>query len=224
MVGRLYHLGPGEPRARADELLERFDLADAGGRLVAHLLGRHAPPPRPRRGARRPAAGALPRRADDRPRPAQPARPVGDDRGARRRRARRCCSPPSTSTRPTGSPTRSRDRPRPRDRRGHVRRAQGPGRRRAARDHARATRRDAARGDRGARADAARAPAVGDGVVCACRSRERSGRDRRGGAPRSTRPGIAIDDIAIARPDARRRLPLAHRPRGRGAEDEEEAR
>ena len=42
-------------------------------------------------GARRQAAGAVPRRADDRPRPAQPARHVGRDRGARRRRARPCC-------------------------------------------------------------------------------------------------------------------------------------
>ena len=37
------------------------------------------------RRARRPPAGALPRRADDGPGPAQPPRPVGDDRGARGR-------------------------------------------------------------------------------------------------------------------------------------------
>jgi ABC-2 type transport system ATP-binding protein len=39
MVGRLYHLPKGEPKARANELLERFDLADAGGRLARTYSG-----------------------------------------------------------------------------------------------------------------------------------------------------------------------------------------
>jgi ABC-2 type transport system ATP-binding protein len=39
MVGRLYHLPRGEPRARAAELLERFELSDAGGRLVRTYSG-----------------------------------------------------------------------------------------------------------------------------------------------------------------------------------------
>jgi ABC-2 type transport system ATP-binding protein len=39
MVGRLYHLPRGEPRARAAELLERFDLTDAGRRLVRTYSG-----------------------------------------------------------------------------------------------------------------------------------------------------------------------------------------
>ncbi len=39
MVGQLYHLPKGEPKARAAELLERFDLADAGGRLVRTYSG-----------------------------------------------------------------------------------------------------------------------------------------------------------------------------------------
>jgi ABC-2 type transport system ATP-binding protein len=39
MVGMLYHLPKGEPKARATELLERFDLADAGGRLVRTYSG-----------------------------------------------------------------------------------------------------------------------------------------------------------------------------------------
>src|SRR4051812_7959130 len=34
MVGRLYHMTPAHSRARANELLERFDLADAAGRTV----------------------------------------------------------------------------------------------------------------------------------------------------------------------------------------------
>ncbi len=39
MVGRLYHLPKGEPKARAAELLESFDLAEAGGRLVRTYSG-----------------------------------------------------------------------------------------------------------------------------------------------------------------------------------------
>ncbi|HXF31938.1 MAG TPA: ATP-binding cassette domain-containing protein [Solirubrobacterales bacterium] len=39
MVGQLYHLPKGEPKARATELLERFDLAEAGGRLVRTYSG-----------------------------------------------------------------------------------------------------------------------------------------------------------------------------------------
>ena len=77
MMGRLGGLPRGEARRRAAELLERFDLADAGGRRVGDVLRRHAPPPRPRRQSRRAPGRALPRRADDRPRPAQPAGDVG---------------------------------------------------------------------------------------------------------------------------------------------------
>jgi ABC-2 type transport system ATP-binding protein len=39
MVGRLYHLSKKEARRRADELLERFDLADAASRLVKTYSG-----------------------------------------------------------------------------------------------------------------------------------------------------------------------------------------
>ena len=39
MVGRLYHLGGAESRTRADELLERFDLTDAGKRMVRTYSG-----------------------------------------------------------------------------------------------------------------------------------------------------------------------------------------
>ena len=50
------------------------------------LLGRHEAPARPRLGARAPARGAVPRRADDGPRPRQPAHGLG--RGAADQRAR----------------------------------------------------------------------------------------------------------------------------------------
>ena len=107
MVGRLYHLGKDlshAARRRAARALRAHRRGQAAGQDV---LRRHAPPARPRGRARRPAAGAVPRRADHRARPAQPDRHVGDDRGPRGGVARPCCSPPSTSTRPTGSPTRS---------------------------------------------------------------------------------------------------------------------
>ena len=39
MVGRLYHLGAAESRTRADELLERFELTDAGKRMVRTYSG-----------------------------------------------------------------------------------------------------------------------------------------------------------------------------------------
>ena len=70
MVGRLYHLGRRPSRERARELLERFTLTDAARPAGEDVLGRHAPPARPRRRACRAPAGAVPRRAHDRPRPA----------------------------------------------------------------------------------------------------------------------------------------------------------
>src|ERR671932_1133650 len=39
MVGRLYHLGRGPSRERAHELLERFELPDAGDRMVKTYSG-----------------------------------------------------------------------------------------------------------------------------------------------------------------------------------------
>src|SRR5262249_52926682 len=39
MVGRLYHLGGGQPKERARELLASFDLSEAAGRLVRTYSG-----------------------------------------------------------------------------------------------------------------------------------------------------------------------------------------
>ena len=92
------------PRRRAD----RTRRAQQGRRPARrHLLGRHAPPARPRLGARARAAGAVPRRADHRPRPGEPQGDLGGGRGAERARARPSSSPPSTWRRPTSSPTGS---------------------------------------------------------------------------------------------------------------------
>ena len=56
----------------------RARRAHRGGRPQGRrLLGRHEAPPRPRAGARPPSAGHLPRRADDRARPAEPHAPSG---------------------------------------------------------------------------------------------------------------------------------------------------
>ena len=71
------------------------------------VLRRHAPPARPRQRAHRAAAAAVPRRADDRPRSAQPPRACGTSSAGSSARARRCSSRPSTSRRPTSWPTRS---------------------------------------------------------------------------------------------------------------------
>ena len=79
----------GGARARADELLDAFGLADAAGRQVKQLLRRHAPPARHRGEHRRHARPAVPRRADDRPGPAQPQPGLGDRPRASSRTARR---------------------------------------------------------------------------------------------------------------------------------------
>ena len=141
---------PGEPRAvrapvpaapsrgarpRADELLERFELDDAGDRLGRHLLGRHAPPPRPRAPRSSPGRAVLfldePTTGLD---PRSRARPVG--RRSREPRRRGHHRPAHHAVPRGGRPPRRPDRghrPRPRHRRGHRQRAQGPRRRRPAR-------------------------------------------------------------------------------------------
>ena len=72
MIGRLLGLRRSDARTRARELLVRFELADAAGPGRENLLGRYAAATGPRRKPCRSAAGALPRRADHRPGPAQP--------------------------------------------------------------------------------------------------------------------------------------------------------
>ena len=91
MVGRLYHLGRAASRVRARELLERFRLDEAADRPVQDLLRRHASPARPggRAGGR--PQGAVPRRADHGPRPAQPQRHVGRHHASSWPAGRPCC-------------------------------------------------------------------------------------------------------------------------------------
>ena len=131
MVGRLNHL-PKKSVTNAGRRAARAVRADRRRRPAAQdLLGGHAPPPRPGRRPGGPTHRAVPRRADHRPRPAEPQRPVGGDRGAGRRGHHRAPHHPVPGGgRPAGQPAR-RGRPRPGDRRGHAGRAEGrPGRHR----------------------------------------------------------------------------------------------
>ena len=223
MVGRLYHMGA-RGGARARERVAR--ALRAGRRRQAagqDLLGRHAPAPRPGRGAHLPPAGALPRRAHDGPGPAQPDRHVGDDRATRGRGHHRAAHHPVPRRgRPARRPDRGH-RPRHRDRRGHLRRAQGPRRRRAARGPARGSRGRRGR-DGGAGGDLRRA-AHARGWRGTRRMRHAVGRDRRGRSPARRCRGRHRGHHA-APPDARRRVHCAHRPQRRGgsrAEAREEA-
>ena len=80
LMADLNDLGRTAGRARVSELLDRFGLVDAATRPVSTYSGGHAPPSRPGHDADRLAAGDLPRRADDRARPAQPPPDVDDIR------------------------------------------------------------------------------------------------------------------------------------------------
>ena len=201
MVGRLYHLGRGRSRERARELLERFDLADAGDRPAKTYSG----------GMRRrlDLAGAWwPSRrcCSSTSRPPASTRAAGwacgsviADLVARRHHAAAHHAVPGG-----GRPARRRHRrhrPRPGDRRGHRRRAEGPGR--------------AASGS----SSPSPTPPTLDGVRAALLAGSASGevdvdRDarrltvpvdgRRGGAgrgaPRLDAAGITVSDVGLRRP------------------------
>jgi len=62
LAGRILGLRGRDLSQRADELLSRFSLTDAAGRMV-RVLRRHATPPRCGPGPGQPTRGALPRRA-----------------------------------------------------------------------------------------------------------------------------------------------------------------
>ena len=130
----------GASSSRADELLELFGLGRAAERARAHVLRRDEAAPRRRDGPRAPAAGALPRRADDGPRP----RGAGGDVGrARATRQRREPDDPADHALPRGGRPARRAagdrRPGQGRRRGHARGAQARAARRCGRGRARAT-------------------------------------------------------------------------------------
>ena len=187
-------------RARHRSCSRQFDLTDAGGRLVRTYSRRHAPAPRPApRSSRARRSLFL-----DEPTTGLDIRsrlsPMGVDRDAGRRRHDR---PPHHAVPGRGRPARRadrRDRPRRGHRRGYAERAQGAGRRRAARGPrhaaARTPRRPARFSPRIADDCAVRRRRLG----VACRSRERRGTIAEA-VRRLDEAGIAIDDIfATQRP------------------------
>ena len=190
-------------------------LRPAGRRRQAgpRLLGRHAPASRPGQQHRRDPRAALPRRADDRARSAQPQPGLGHRARPRRRgRHRPADDAVPGRGRPAGRPAGDH-RPRPGDRRGHAGRAEGVGGSGLA---ARARRRDRPALGRpaGAGRGARRAGAAGLGSRRAvCRRRRRRSRRRR------ARRAVACRHHrrrAVARPaQPRRGLPRPHRPPGR---------
>ena len=93
------------PRRRAARGLRPLRGVRAPGQ---ELLRRHAPAARHRRQHRRHPAADVPRRADDRPRSRARETRSGTSSGRWSRAARRSCSAPSTSTRPTAWPMASR--------------------------------------------------------------------------------------------------------------------
>ncbi len=121
MVGRAERLRRARSRARAagcsSSSTSPTPRPDHEG-----LLGRHAPPARPRRQPGDPGPGAVPRRADHRARPEQPVR-VGTVIRSPWPTGSRCCSPPSTSRRPTAGRPDRRGRPWAGHRQGHLGRA-----------------------------------------------------------------------------------------------------
>ena len=188
--GRVPHARRGAARARRAERRR-----GAQGR---RLLGRHEAPPGPRaRAAARPAR-PLPRRADDRPRPAEPQRAVGGGRAARAR-GRRHRLPHDAVPRGGRRARRPRrdHRPRADRRRGHAVGAEGRDRRRLARGDARQPERQGAP-RRVARArSASPRPAARRASRCASRPAPRRSPTS---CARSTPTGISVSDLQLHQP------------------------
>ena len=198
--------GPGGRAARAVRPDRR---RDPGGQ---DLLGRHAPAARPGGLADRPSGGAVPRRADDRPRPERPRADVGHRPAAGRGRHDAAAHHPVPRRGGRAGQPGRRHRRGQGHRRGPAGRAQGVRRRPAAADHAgrrvrRRGRREGARPvrDRAGHPDRSRPSHRG------ARHRLRRAGDRGGaGARRGRRQGQR--DIRAQRL-ARRRVPDADRTR-----------
>ena len=123
------------PRGRAARALRAHRRRRSHGEDV---LRRHAAPARPRRQPGGAPAGAVPRRADHRPRPHEPAAHVGRDPRLVADGTTVLLTTQYLDEADALADTDLGDRPRHRHRRGHRARAQGAHRRRAARGHARA--------------------------------------------------------------------------------------
>ena len=217
MVGRLYRMhAPGGAQGRADELLERFELTDAADRPGARptRAACAAASTSPRRWCAEPA-GALPRRAHHRASTRAAALGLWDViERARRPTAPPCCSPPSTSRRPTGWPTTiaviDHGRVIAEGTPAELKVARG---RRARRDHHRDPR-GGARGRPGAAADRRRRGAGRRPRGHGDRARAAAGRARSWTPCACSTPSSVERRRHRAAPaDAGRRVPHAHRPR-----------
>ena len=178
---------PSRPSA-PPEVLERVSLTEAADRQLKTYSGGMRRRIDLGAGPRCPAARALARRTDDRPRPRQPARPLG----LPARPGERGCDHPAHDAVPGGGrPARVRrrgHRPRHGHRDGHATRAQATARRRRARRHRRRHRARSSR--RAARPTSAASvrPSTGARGACRCRSTaERAAWSRR--CAGSTKPG-----------------------------------
>ena len=104
LQGRLYGGEPAAVAARVERVIELLDLASFADR-PEDILGRPAPPPRRRSRDRARARGAVPRRADDGPGPAEP-RDLWEHVRRLQERGATVLLPPTTSRRPTASAIR----------------------------------------------------------------------------------------------------------------------
>ena len=80
--GRYFGMSTKQAKAATDELLVKVRLADRADASVDGAVGRHGPAADGGAGDHAPPADPVPRRADGRPRPAEPHRAVGDRRRA----------------------------------------------------------------------------------------------------------------------------------------------
>ena len=84
--GRLFGMGAKASRQIASDLLEQFQLSQVGQGVGVRAVRRHGPAAHGGAGHLPPPVGAVPRRADRGPGPAEQARAVGPARRAARRR------------------------------------------------------------------------------------------------------------------------------------------
>ena len=199
-------------RRRADELLERLDLADAADRLVEDLLRRHAPAARPRR-----QPGGRARRccsSTSRPPASIPAAAATCGTMLRDLVREGTTIDPHHAVPRRGRPAgrrHRRARPRPHRRPRHARRAQGAHRRRPHRRHGRRRRPSSiGRGRRLAPLRRrARRPSTASSSSSPCRSPRRAAHGRHA-RPRRRRHRRRRHQPPPGHP--RRRLPHPHRP------------
>ena len=201
----------GRRGARARRSVAGHVRSGGGGDQTGEgLFGRHAPPARHRRLAHRDAGRAVPRRADDGPRPGGAQECVGHDPPARGLGRH---DPADDAVHGRGRPARGahrRHRSRQEDRRGHAARTEGghglglPAR---GGRGSRAARRSGARYSR--RTSAPASSAASEGATLAIVAEDAARRER--GAGRAHRRGHRARGFLDGQPESRRSVLRAHR-------------